>query len=216
MNNKILNITNGEYFNDYFRANFGGECLPFCEVMMDGETTSEIYSEQFIRLRAKELDVSAKEYSSKMYVYNALHNKATDYAKLRLWFGKDTFCQINLLTLLAYLEQINYCGKIILNYIDDQTFKVIEENIDVSLGNYQKIYEHILIYKHKPNKLGVLVENAIDLYFDYLSCDGTLARVIKENYDLDEYSLICLLLRVSEAYGLSDVQAKKLISKYKT
>ena len=45
INDEILNITNGDYFNDYFLAKFGGTAIPFCEVMMDGETVTDIYSE---------------------------------------------------------------------------------------------------------------------------------------------------------------------------
>ena len=56
------------------------------------------------------------------------------YSTIYLWFGKDTFCQMNLLALLVYLEQIKYQGKLILNYIDDVTFEQIESNIDVKLG----------------------------------------------------------------------------------
>ena len=58
MDNKILNITNGEYFNDYFISQFGGIAVPFCEAMMDGETVENIYSQQFIELRAKSLNVT--------------------------------------------------------------------------------------------------------------------------------------------------------------
>ena len=215
MKNKILNITNGEYFNDYFLENFGEESVPFCEVMMDGDTTSEIFSESFINLRAKELNVSEQEYHSKMHVYNKLFNQENAYSKLCLWFGKDTFCQLNLLTLLAFLEQINYRGEIALNYINDDTFETLQSDIDLSLGNYQNIYKSILINKIKPQYLGVLIENAIDLYFDYKSSNGTLARAVKENLNLDEYSLIVFLLKISKEYGLSDIQAKKLIDKYK-
>ena len=47
MDNKILNITNGECFNEYYISKFGGLSVPFCEVMMDGETRANIYSQQF-------------------------------------------------------------------------------------------------------------------------------------------------------------------------
>ena len=45
---RILNITNGDYFNKYFISKFGGEAVPLCEVMMDGDTINEIYSDNFI------------------------------------------------------------------------------------------------------------------------------------------------------------------------
>ena len=208
----ILNVTNGDCFNEYFLAKFGGEAVPFCEAMMDGDTASEIYSDEFIKLRSKELGVSAEEYKSKMHAQTALQK---NYSELRLWFGKDTFCQTNLLTLLAYLEQIGYGGKVVLNYIDDESFEVIEENIPVRLGSYKKLYKDILIAKSRPADLGVLDTKSIELYFDYHSDSGALAKLVRENSDKDDFTLICLLLENSKAYGLSDIQAGKLIEKYR-
>ena len=208
----VLNITNGDCFNDYFLSKFGGEAIPFCEAMMDGDTVSDIYTDEFIELRSKELGISSEKYKSKMHVQiSPLEN----YSELRLWFGKDTFCQTNLLTLLAYLEQIEFSGKVILNYIDDETFEVTEDNITVTLGTYKKLYEDILIAKKHPTDLGVLDTNAIKLYFDYLSDNGALATLVRENSDKDDLALICILLENSKAYGLSDIQAEKLIKKYR-
>ena len=212
MYNKILNITNGEYFNEYFISKFGGRAVPFCEAMMDGDTVENIYSKQFIELRAKSLNVSENEYKSKMYVYDALNNNS--YSSICLWFGKDTFCQVNLLTLLAYLEQIEYRGEIKLNYIDDETFEVLDSDIEVKLGIYNKIYEDVLISKNVPYDTGVLVARAIDLFFDYRSKDGELAKLVKANAYKEKTELIRLLLESSKDYGLSDLQAEKLINLY--
>lgn len=211
MAEKILNITNGEFFNEYFISKFGSEAVPFCESMMDGKTIMEIYSDDFIELRAKELDVSVDLYKSKMYVYEALKR---NYSQLNLWFGKDTFCQMNLLTLLAYLEQIQYCGAVVLNYIDDETFAVIEENIKVNLGQYRKVYEDILMSKVMPENVLMLCIESIELYFDYHCEKGKLAKMVCQNSNMKQMDLICLLLNNSKEYGLSDVQANKLIEKY--
>ena len=208
----VLNITNGDCFNEYFLSKFGGEAVPFCEAMMDGETVSDIYSGEFIKLRSKELGISDEEYKSKMHVQVALaENK---YNELCLWFGKDTFCQTNLLTLLAYFEQIGYGGQVVLNYIEDESFEVIKDNITVTLGSYKKLYEDILIAKKHPADFGGLDADALDLYFDYYSDSGALARLVRENSDKDDMALVCLLLENSKAYGLSDLQAENLIKKY--
>ena len=211
MHSKILNITNGEYFNEYFISNFGGAAVPFCEAVMDGEVLTDIYSEDFIAVRAKSLNITEKEYEAKMYAYDALNNG--DYKTICLWFGKDTFCHMNLLLLLAYLEQIQYDGEVKLNYIDDETFEVLESDIDVKLGLYRKIYEQVLIAKEKPSDVGVLCSRAIDLYFDYHSDEGALAKIVKANAYKDKTELICLLLKESKDYGLSDLQAEGLINR---
>ena len=208
----VLNITNGDCFNNYFLSKFGGKAIPFCEAMMDGDTVSDIYSDEFIELRSKELGISVEEYKAKMYVQAVLaENK---YNELRLWFGKDTFCQTNLLMLLAYLEQIRYEGKVVLNYIDDETFEVIEDNVTITLGSYKKLYEDMLIAKKHPID-GVLYAEAIDLYFDYHSDNGALARLVRKHSYKDDMALICLLINNSKEYGLSDLQVEKLIEKYR-
>ena len=213
MPHKILNITNGDAFNDYFLSKFDGVAVPFCEDMMDGDTVLNIYSKDFIDLRSSELNVSVETYKSKMQVYDVLKNN--DYSVLNLWFGRDTFCQMNLLTLLAYLEQINYHGMVILNYIDDETFEVTTANIQVELGIYKNLYEQILINKNKIDSLGILVPETIDLFFDYHSESGALAEMVRNNLDMEHTDLICRLLYNSKEYGLSDIQAKRLIEKYK-
>ena len=65
MRSQILNITNGDCFNEYLISHRGGIALPFCEAMMDGEVVENIYSERFIALRAKSLRVTEEEYRQK-------------------------------------------------------------------------------------------------------------------------------------------------------
>ena len=212
MNNTILNITNGDYFNKYFISKYKEKAVPFCEVMMDGNTVEDIYSKEFIELRAKSLNVTLEEYRSKMYVYDEL--KLNNYSTICLWFGKDTFCQMNMLTVLAYLEQIKYEGLLKINFIDDETFEVLEVFDNVKLGIYNEIYKEVLILKKIPNSIGLLFQNAIDLYFDYHSSNGKLANIVRNNFGKDKKDLITLLLFQSKDYGLSDIQIENLINLY--
>ena len=212
MNNTILNITNGDYFNKYFISKYKEQAVPFCEVMMDGNTVEDIYSKEFIELRAKSLNVTLEEYRSKMYVYDEL--KLNNYSTICLWFGKDTFCQMNMLTVLAYLEQIKYEGLLKINFIDDETFEVLEAFDNVKLGIYSKIYIEVLILKKKPNSIGLLFSKAIDLYFDYHSSNGKLTNIVRNNFGKDKKDLITLLLFQSKDYGLSDIQIENLINLY--
>ena len=214
MENKILNITNGDAFNDYFIKNFSGEALPFREVMMDGDTVGDVYSEDFIRVRASSLNVTPEVYRANAVVFDALKNN--EYSDLCLYFGKDTFCQMNLITLLAFLEQIEFAGRVFLNYIDDETFEIVQGNIAVNLGLYEHIYKMILLEKRMPKDVKVLDLGAIEKYFDYHSDDGKLASIVRENSDKDDMAIICTLIECSKEYGISDIQAKKLVEKYKS
>ena len=48
MQKKTLNITNGDYFSEYFVSRYDGVAIPFCEAMRDGYATADIFSEEFI------------------------------------------------------------------------------------------------------------------------------------------------------------------------
>ena len=206
---KILNITNGDYFNRFFMEKFGGVAVAFCEAMMDGDTVESIYSADFVKVRCSALGVSEDTYKSKMTAYDALQKGG--WKEIRLWFGKDTFCQVNLLTVLAYLEQICFDGRVAVQYIDDETFALIGEPIFVQLGIYQKAYEEIFMRKQIPSQTGVLVANALYLYLDYHDKNGALAWLVRENADKDKNTLMRLLMENSKQYGLSNLQAEKLI-----
>ena len=211
---RTLNITNGDAFNSFFLSQYGGEAIPFCEAMMDGEAVEDIFSLDFISVRAQGLRVSREEYISKMHICRALKND--EYSHLCLWFGVDTFCQMNLITLLAYLEQMDFKGRVILNYIDDETFKVIDGGIDVELSVYKELYKSVILRKHLPKEIGVIKKRAIELYFDYLSINGELSRAVRQNLDKDDMTLVTMLLEMSKEYGLSDIQAQGLIKSCRT
>ena len=58
----------------------------------------------------------------------------------------------------------------------------------------------------------MLSKRAIELYFDYHSQNGALAKLVKANQEKENSEIVCLLLAASKEYGLSDIQAQQLIS----
>jgi len=210
-----LHITNGRAYTNHLNKIINEEIYSFNECMMSGTTINNIFCEEFIKIRSTELKVNKEYYVNNIKDIISLRNNVNDFSKITLYFGLDTFCQINLLTLLCYLEEINYKNKLILNIIDDYSFKTIESNIEIKLGFYKSMYTNILINKVMPIDNKIINKKAIDLYFDFMSNDGKLANMVKQNKHLSEEELIVLLLNNSKEYGLSDLQAKDLIKKYK-
>lgn len=212
---KTLNITNGETLKNHFLNKHNIESIAFNEAMMSYDTINNIFSDEFIEFRSKQLNVNKDLYVSKLKEIIGLKDNCNQYQEINLYFGLDTFCQINLLTMLAFLEQINYQNDIYLNIVDDYSNEILEKNIKINLNGYLNLYNEILINSNKINELKVINKQAIDLYFDYLSEDGKLALLVKENNDKSNEELLILLLINSKDYGLSDLQAKALIKKYK-
>lgn len=209
----IINITNGDYYNSYFENKTGEKGISFSEAMMMGSTDDVIFSSRFISLRCDSLHTTTREYEAKMKNVIDLKNFIKDIKEVNLYFGLDTFCQLNLLTSLAYLEQISYNGKVFLNIINDYTYETIKSNINVTLGIYDNLYKETLISKRKLDNTGIIDSHAIDLYFDYLSNSGYLSKLVKENISAPDDKLLKILLDNSKEYGLSDLMALQLINK---
>lgn len=211
----ILNITNGDYLNAKLSKENEGEFFPFREAIIQGEVAYPILDVNFIKVRAKSLDVSEEIYMQNAKELLEFANCHDKYSNMKLWFGKDTFCQLNLLILLVYLEQIGYDGKIELVLIDDETGCVLQDGKTIELGQYFNVYRAVLLEKRMPNNLGVIDKRAIELYFDFLSPNGELATMIHKNQNLTEEELVVLILENSKDYGLSDLNVKELISRVK-
>ena len=149
----VINITNGEFYNEYFEKNTKSKGIPFNEAMMSGPATFPIFSNEFIESRSKYLSVSNDEYVSKMSEIIDLKKSIDTVTTINLFFGNDTFCVINLLTLLAYLEQLKYQGVVVLNIIDDFSFKTIEYVLLLSIVSIILIVSSTLSCGLKPASL---------------------------------------------------------------
>ena len=212
---KIINITNGEYCNNYIQNKTNIHSIAFNEAMIGGNKTSDIFSDEFINIRHSYHNITKEMYLEKISPIIDLRKYIDAIKRINLYFGEDSFCQINLLTLLAYLEKINYKGEIYLNLIDDYTFEIIKENILVNLGHYTSLYNDLVVNKQYNNNLEVLSSKAVDLYFDYLNDNGRLATIIKNNKNIDKNKLIIKLLAETKEYGLSNILIEELIEKTK-
>ncbi len=211
---KRANITNGANFNRYFEDTFFEPGIPFNEAMMVGNSSSKLFSEEFCLKRAGELHTPIEEYNRNMSGFLQLMKNLNEVEEVVLWFGADTFCQLNLLTVLTYLEQINYAGRIFTVTIDDESFEVLREKSQVTLGEYRKLYDSTILQKVQPPCGDSVMCRAFALYFDYLSDDGSLARMVKDNPGLPVKALAVKLLNASREYGISDLMAYALIEKY--
>ena len=170
-----LHITSGEYFNAILQTKYNLSGVPFNEAMMTGNALSTLFDRNFISLRAKTHGVSETLYREKLSLFfNAMENLRS-YDEICLWFGKDVFCQMNALTVLAYLETLGFQGRVFAQYIDDETGETIGEKTPVCVNGKYALYESVLVQKTPATCDDPVMKNVIRLYFDYLSDDGFLA-----------------------------------------
>lgn len=93
-------------------------------------------------------------------------------------FSDDMFCQINLLTLLAYLDQINFSGKINFNLVGNN-FKLIQ-SLELIVDGYKDRYNQVMINKLMPENISLpVMKNGIELYLEYIKEENEITSYRK-------------------------------------
>ncbi|MFU2029181.1 helix-turn-helix domain-containing protein [Bacillus wiedmannii] len=212
----VLNILNGQMMYEEFKNEKlmgDSEYAPFNEAMCVNLATTQVFNDEFIKTRAEGHNSSVESYTKK--VIDPLKNLFTKkYKCIVLWFGEDMFCQINLLTILSYLEQSCYEGKVYLNSFREDEFKV--NQIELELGNYSTIYNEVLVnHKKTSHKVPPVMYQAIDLYLEMLKEDNIVMKFISKNQSLSNQELLIKLFQLFPTIGYGDSQYIELINKIK-
>ncbi|PEO65431.1 AraC family transcriptional regulator [Bacillus wiedmannii] len=212
----VLNILNGQMMYEEFKNEklmCDSEYAPFNEAMCVNLATTQVFNEEFIKTRAEGHNSSIESYTKK--VIDPLENLFTKkYKCVVLWFGEDMFCQMNLLTILSYLEQSSYEGKVYLNSFREDEFKV--NQIELEMGNYSSIYNEVLVnHKKTSYKVPPVMYQAIDLYLEMLKQDNTVMKFISKNKGLSNQELLIKLFQLFPTIGYGDSQYIELINKIK-
>lgn len=203
----VLHIFNGQMMYDEFQSNTlmgNADYVPFNEAMCVHPASKPIFDEAFIQLRAEGHQSSVESYRN--IVIEPLQPLFEHhYNAIVLWFGEDVFCQMNLLTVLAYLEQSNYKGKVYLNSFRDDEF--IVSQTELLLGSYLHVYEEVLLHQQKPSiDIFPVMHQAIELHLSMLAEDNSVTRYIQKHADLSEGELVERLIAVFPTLGYGDLQ----------
>ena len=210
----IINITNGEEFNDYIKNQAEGVFVPFNEALIDGHPSYPLFDESFIKERCLTHHVNKKSYIEIMSSFlNAISFLKEDDV-LVLWFGKDMFCQINLLGLLSYLESLEIRNKIYVTVIDDNTKEVLHKEIPITLkgfiASYLYLFENKQYLKTNLELMNLGIKSYLHLFYE----ENEIVDFINENKSLlDRRSLLIEVFKKTREYGLGDVQVINLIKR---
>ena len=210
--NKTLHILNGQAMFDYYEEThfLEQECMiPFNEAMCYGGTCDDLFSSEFIDIRAKVHHVTADQYiEHTLKPLQPFFDK--EFAHIELWFDADMFCQINLITILAWLDQADYKDAIDIHIVADK-FKPVS-HFTVKSEGYYSIYKQVLNDKTMPeNILPAPIKKGIELYLSYLNKDSDLVLYIQEHKAVPEKELVTALINKFTDYGLGDTQYFEII-----
>ena len=117
-----INITCGQYANDYYSKEYEGIYLPFNEAMNTGNILYPLFYDDFINERVKTHHTTKEEYLNNLKEMIDLRNYLNQVDIINCYFGDDDFCKVNVYYLFKYLIQENYKNKVILNIIDENTY----------------------------------------------------------------------------------------------
>ncbi|ULT56817.1 AraC family transcriptional regulator [Neobacillus drentensis] len=210
---KTLHILNGQaMYNFYIETDFlkGELMVPFNEAMCYGSTCNDLFSPEFIDIRAKVHHVRRQQYTEHaIKPLLPLINK--EFTNIVLWFDADMFCQINLLTILAWLDMADYKEDIDIHIVGDQFEPV--SHFRVAAKGYQAMYDQVLIHKRLPDQIELSpLKKGIELYLNYLNHDSDLMVYIQAHQDMSENELVLALIdQFTGDYGLGDTQYLEII-----
>jgi len=122
-----INITSGDCLKELLEERYENEIfIPFREALIKGDYHSKLFSNEFIKERAKALNVSVEEYNDKIACFINLLNHLSDYNEIVLWFGDEPFCQVNRKAVIQALKENNYQGKLLLNIVNEETCEILQ------------------------------------------------------------------------------------------
>lgn len=210
-NPDVRNILNGGAMCHYLlRQNFNlANTIPFNEAMCMGQHTLDIFSEEFIDTRCQSLEIRKTSYMDEV-CFPLLKVLEMNKEELHLWFDEDMFCQINLLVLLTYLEQINFDQPIYLNLVSAK-YQFLKQ-IPITLGSYQALYERVILAHEAPLQPSFeALDNGIKLYLNYIKPDNEILDYIDKHMGENREELMSRLLNNFKGYGLGELQFIKLM-----
>lgn len=213
----VLNVLSGTAMYEAFKAHQlmnENDFIPFNEAMCTHQTSPVIFSEEFIKLRAKGHQVPVNDYKKKVMTPLRPLFDHERYECVVLWFGSDMFCQMNVLTILAYLDQANYQGEMILHIVNEVTYEV--EEVEFVREQYKSIYEKVLLEKRlPPAQLMPVLDRGIKLYLNYHRADNEIVDYIEKHLDVPTNHLLEKLFKNFAHYGLGDLQYIAIIDSIK-
>ncbi|MFG6687074.1 DUF1835 domain-containing protein [Mariniflexile sp. HNIBRBA6329] len=108
MNKIPLHVTNGSVLtNRLNELNIEGDILTWQEMLCEGPTVEQVYSEEFSKLRKKffsdfyDIDLVINEIEEELDKLN--HSEK--YSEIVLWFEYDLFCHINMIAVISLIQQ---------------------------------------------------------------------------------------------------------------
>lgn len=214
---KVLHILNGSCMLETFKNQKWMEAsstyVAFNEAMCWGRGHEDIFSDAFVAQRCLDLNSSALEY--KRIVLDALEplfNQSFD--TILLWFGADMFCQMNMLTMMAYLKQVDFKGDVLFCMADEIKNEMFPDAFELSIESSYQWYTDLVCHQHMPRgQMMPVLYQGMRMYLTYQEAESDLNCYIEKHMHKPFDVLLGDLFKTFPQYGLGDLQYKMMIEK---
>lgn len=207
-----INIVSGDAMAEYGEQLGFKNYTIFAESMIDGIVKDTVpFSQSFISERAKVHGIHPDKYRKKC-AQQLLKMRAGD--EVHVYFGEDLFCQLNLITLLAFLEKQGI-DKVTYHVVFEDEMKETALIENVETAGFSEIYKAVLINHESASVPLEIMEKGIMLYQDYLDEGGKLATFIRSNETDSVLQLTVKIIKQLPEYGLGTEQCAYAINKYR-
>ena len=204
-----INIVSGDAMAPYAeKLGCKEHMTAFGESIISGEVSPNLFSPEFISARAASLGTAPDKYRKKI-VQPLLKLRASD--EVHLWFGKDMFCQMNLIAVLAVLERAGIKSAVFHEVFEDEM--VEKGSSEIETEGFGKIYADVIVNHVRCATSVPTINDAMELYFEYINADGPLCSFIRANSADSVLGLTIKIVKQFPEYGLGDIQCAELIGR---
>lgn len=207
----VMRIASGDVVAEQLRVRYPGEeIVSFGEAMCEGRAVEPVFGPEFIRLRSLAYGVTEDMYRKKC-PGEAVRRLAGRASVCVLYFDDDMFCVVNVITLLAYLEELGFKGDVVLYRLPcDGSLRILEEQ-PLALGKFGPCYRRVLVERRPFTTELTYFDSGIPLYLDYVREENDITRYIRFSDGLGETELMHRLMERFTEYGLTDLAALRFI-----
>lgn len=209
----VLHIASGESVAAYLKNHGPNNVFAFNEAMCEGDADAELLSPEFCRKRAEAYGISEEDYRP---FYEKLIPMLQGMNRLEMYFDHDMFCAINTITLLAFLEKVQFRGEIHFNLIAQDGTATVLEAFPIALGDFANVYRQVLVDRTSVETDIEHLDAGIQLYLEYKKPDNEIVRYIRENHDMPRMELCRAAMTRFTDYGVGDKAIFRMIDAYGT
>ena len=204
-----IHVANGEWIAKLLKQSTSESVVAWNEAMCEGSVSLPLFDEKFCTLRANSLQVSLLHYQETMRP--CLQALQSMHDELHLYFDTDMFCAVNVVTLLAYLEQTQHTAPIFYHVLPLDGTIHVTQTCPIHLGNFANIFKTVRMRYQYATSGYSFIDNGLALFPLYKKPMNPLQVFISQHLQEERTALCKLMIETFPQYGIGDCILYRMI-----